>query len=168
VPTVTAARVQHKLIVLREFNKFTELKVKRCGFCRQRCVRLPLQVHLDLCALRLVAVRLPMPLRMQLCVHLAPCLFLMHVHASSYSHQDRSTNALFSLQAALLLRRVFLCTRRKYDRRLFILFGAAFVVPISYLFLRNCRVTPFHPVFINRGALHGVRFQKTLLLVGFR
>jgi hypothetical protein len=35
-----------------------------------------IKVHLDLCALRLVAVRLPMPLRMQLCVHLAPCLFL--------------------------------------------------------------------------------------------
>jgi hypothetical protein len=67
-----------------------------------------LKVHLDLCALRLVAVRLAMPLRMQLCVHLAPCLFLMHAHASSYSHQDRSSHALFRLQAALLLRHVFL------------------------------------------------------------
>jgi hypothetical protein len=67
-----------------------------------------LRVHLDLRVLRLVAVRLPMPLRMQLRVHLAPCLFLMYAHASSYSHQDRSTHALFSLQAALLLRHVFL------------------------------------------------------------
>jgi hypothetical protein len=50
----------------------------------------------------------PMPLLMQLCVRLAPCLFLMHAHASSYSHQDRSTHALFGLQAALLLRHVFI------------------------------------------------------------
>jgi hypothetical protein len=40
------------------------------------------------------AVRLPMPLRMQLWVHLAACLFLMHVHVPSYSHQDRSTHAI--------------------------------------------------------------------------
>jgi hypothetical protein len=61
-----------------------------------------LRVHLDLDTLRLVAVRLPMPLHMQLCLPLDPCLFLMHAHASSYLHQDRSTHALFGLQSTMV------------------------------------------------------------------
>jgi hypothetical protein len=92
------------------------------------------RVHLDLCALRLVAVRLPMPLRMQLCVHLAPCLFLMHAHAPSYSHKDSNTHTLFSLQATLLLRHVFIV-------------HAAEVRSKAFYFVQSCFHCP-HLIFV--------------------
>jgi hypothetical protein len=68
-------------------------------------------------------------------------------HASSWCmcmplpiHTRIEAHTLFSVFKPLFFFDIYLlCTCRKYDRRLFILFRAAFVVPISYLFLRNCR-----------------------------
>jgi hypothetical protein len=49
-------------------------------------------------------------------------------------HTRIATRTLFSVFKPLFFFDMYsLCTRRKYDQRIFILFRAAFVVPISYL-----------------------------------